>query len=114
MKVKASDSVILVTNYGMGNSDEALQIKLFQKYLQLITESDLLPNSICFYTNGVKCVASNSSLLPALQAIEEKGVRLVVCNTCLEYFGLESSIGIVGGMTDIIEAQFAAEKVISL
>ncbi len=110
----ASKTVILVTNYGMGKSDEALQLKLLGKYLQLITEGGLLPNSICFYADGVKSVTADSPLLPQLKAIEEKGVRLIVCSTCLEHLGLEAAVGIVGGMPDIIEAQFNAEKVITL
>lgn len=110
----ASNSVILVTNYGMGKSDEALQTKLLGKYLQLITEGGLLPNSICFYTDGVKCVTADSPMLTKLQAIDEKGVRLIVCSTCLQHLGLEAAVGIVGGMTDIIEAQFLAEKVITV
>jgi hypothetical protein len=41
---------------------------------------------------------------------------LVLCSTCLEYYGLldQVEVGIVGGMTDIIEAQWRAEKVITL
>lgn len=110
----ASNTVILVTNFGMGKSDETLQLKLLGKYLQLITEADILPNSICFYADGVKCVTANSLVLPQLKAIEEKGVRLIVCITCLEHLGLEVAVGIVGGMTDIIETQMNAEKVITL
>ena len=112
--MNASNTVILVTNYGMGKSDEALQIKLLDKYLQLITDGGLLSNSICFYADGVKCTTADSPILPQLKTIEEKGVRLIVCSTCLEYLGLEAAVGIVGGMPDIIEAQFTAEKVISL
>jgi hypothetical protein len=43
-------------------------------------------------------------------------VRLIVCSTCLDYFNLTDKVqvGIVGGMTDIIEAQAKAEKVITL
>jgi sulfur relay (sulfurtransferase) complex TusBCD TusD component (DsrE family) len=110
----ASNTVIIVRNYGMGKSDDTLQTKLFGKYLQLITEGGLLPNSICFYTDGVKCVTADSPVLSELKTIEEKGVRLIVCNTCLQYLGVKAEVGIVGGMTDIIEAQFSAEKVITL
>jgi hypothetical protein len=54
--------------------------------------------------------------LQQLRALESKGVRLIVCSTCLEYYKLTDKvkIGIVGGMTDIIEAQVKAEKVITL
>lgn len=112
--MNTSNTVILVTNYGMGKADEVLQTKLFGKYLELITAGELLPNSICFYTDGVKSVTADSPVLAQLKAIEAKGVRLIVCSTCLEHLGLEAAVGIVGGMTDIIEAQFMAEKVITL
>ena len=48
--------------------------------------------------------------------LEAKGVHLVICSTCLNYFGLEDQVevGVVGGMTDIIEAQWRADKVITL
>jgi hypothetical protein len=41
---------------------------------------------------------------------------LISCSTCLEYYGLSEKVqvGIVGGMTDIIEAQVKAAKVISI
>lgn len=45
-----------------------------------------------------------------------KGVRLIICSTCLNYLNLTDKVqvGIVGGMTDIIEAQRRADKVITL
>jgi hypothetical protein len=51
-----------------------------------------------------------------LAALERKGVRLVICSTCLGYFGLTESVhvGVVGGMGDILAAQAGAEKVITL
>jgi hypothetical protein len=44
------------------------------------------------------------------------GVRLIICSTCLNYFGLTEKVrvGIVGWMPDILEAQTRAGKVITL
>ena len=109
-----SNTVLLVSNYGMGNSTEELQLNLLKKYFTLILEADTLPNSICFYTEGVRCVGEDSPLLPQLTALEKRGVRLIICNTCLTSLGITAQVGIVGGMPDIIEAQMSAEKVISL
>jgi hypothetical protein len=41
---------------------------------------------------------------------------LIVCKTCLEYFGLleKVRVGIVGGMGDIIAAQWLADKVVTI
>ena len=110
------NTVILITNNGMGKADETLQQKLIGKYLELLQQNDSLPNAICFYTDGVKLVVEGSPVLNQLKSLEEAGVRLIVCSTCLEYFGLTDKvkIGIVGGMADIIEAQVKAEKVITL
>jgi intracellular sulfur oxidation DsrE/DsrF family protein len=100
----------------MGNAEVALQLTLIQKYFQLLLENDLLPSVICFYTDGVKLVVEGSPIIAILKEIETKGVHLIVCSTCLTFFGLQDQVqvGIVGGMTDIIEAQRRADKVITL
>jgi intracellular sulfur oxidation DsrE/DsrF family protein len=71
---------------------------------------------ICFYTDGVKLVTSGSPVLEQLKQMEAKGVRLIVCSTCLDAMGLadQVQVGIVGGMPDIIEAQVRARKVITI
>jgi intracellular sulfur oxidation DsrE/DsrF family protein len=109
-------TVILVTNNGMGNADIELQHKLMQTYLKLLIDSNTLPAAICFYTDGVRLVVGGSPVLAQLKAMEAKGVHLVVCQTCLNHFDLAGNVqvGVVGGMTDIIEAQWRADKVITI
>jgi hypothetical protein len=55
-------------------------------------------------------------VIDTLKSLEAKGVRLILCSTCLNYYNLieQVRVGIVGGMTDILEAQRRAGKVISL
>lgn len=110
------DTVILVSNNGMGKSDEALQLTLFGKYIELLMQNGELPAAICFYTDGVKLVCDGSPVIEKLRELEAKGVRLIVCSTCLNYYNLQDKVlaGIVGGMGDILEAQTKAEKVITL
>jgi intracellular sulfur oxidation DsrE/DsrF family protein len=116
MSVPDSDTVILVTRNGMGDAEPALQQKLITTYFKLLDENNILPAIICFYANGVKLVVEGSPVLASLQSLESKGVRLVLCSTCLDYTNLADKVqvGIVGGMTDIIEAQRLAGKVISI
>jgi intracellular sulfur oxidation DsrE/DsrF family protein len=110
------DSVILVTNYGMGKGPQDLQLILMGKYLELLAHQPELPAAICFYTDGVRLVVEGAPVLEQLARLEEKGVRLIVCSTCLNYLGLAEKVkvGIVGGMGDIIEAQSKAGKVITI
>ena len=110
------DTILLITNNGMGKAADPLPQKLISKYFELIEQNGLLPNAICFYTDGVKLVCEDSPVLAPLQELEKHGVRLIVCSTCLNFFGLENKVkvGIVGGMADIIEAQAQAAKIITL
>lgn len=116
MPVPDSDTVLLITRNGMGSADPELQQKLILTYLKLLDENNVLPAAICFYTEGVFLVVEGSPALDSLRTLEAKGVRLLLCSTCLGYFNLTDQVrvGIVGGMTDIIEAQRRAGKVISL
>jgi predicted peroxiredoxin len=116
MATTNSDTVILFTRNGMGTAEPELQIKLASTYFKLLDENNILPAAICFYTDGVKLVVEGSPVLDTLKSLESKGVRLILCSTCLNFFNLAEkvTVGIVGGMTDIIEAQMKAEKVISV
>ncbi len=110
------DTVLLFTGNGMGHADAALGRKLAGKYLDLLGQNGELPAAICFYTEGVKLVVDGSPVLEQLRALEARGMRLIICSTCLEYYHLtdQMRVGIVGGMPDILEAQMKAGKVISL
>jgi hypothetical protein len=112
----SASTLIQFTNDGMGHAEQALRHKLMRTYLQLLADNDLLPGAICFYTEGVKLVVDGSPVLDLLVSLEARGVHLIVCSTCLNHFGLTDKVkvGIIGGMTDIISAQWAATKVITL
>ena len=110
------NTTILITNDGMGKADLALQHKLIGKYLEIIQKNGNLPNAICFYADGVKLTVEGSPVLAQLAELEDNGVRLIICFTCLDYFGLTDKVkvGVVGGMGDIVEAQVKADKVITI
>jgi len=116
MSLPDSEIVVMISQNGMGDSEPELQLKLISTYLKLLDENNILPAAICFYTNGVRLAVEDSPVLDSLGSLEAKGVRLILCSTCLNFFDLADKVkvGIVGGMTDIIEAQRLAGKVISL
>jgi hypothetical protein len=116
MSVPDSETVLLITRNGMGDAEPALQHKLIATYFKLLDDNDIRPAAICFYANGVHLVVDGSPVLDSLKSLEMKGVRLILCSTCLNYYHLTDRVqaGIVGGMTDILEAQRQAGKVISL
>jgi intracellular sulfur oxidation DsrE/DsrF family protein len=112
----SAPNVISFTRNGMGHAPADLQQKLAAKYLSLTLESGDLPAQILFYTEGVRLACEGSPVLDQLKAFEAKGVELVLCSTCLEYFDLSDKVvvGVVGGMGDILTALQQAGKIIPL
>lgn len=111
-----ASTLLILTNDGMGHAEQALRHKLVGTYLALLLENGTLPGAMAFYTQGVRLVVEGSPVLDQLAALESKGVHLIICKTCLDYFGLAERVrvGLIGGMGDILAAQAKAGKVITL
>lgn len=110
------DTVILFTRFGLGDGPEALRLELAKKFLTLTLASGSLPAKMIFYTEGIRLACTGSPVIELLQDFESKSTELVLCQTCLNYFGLDKSVqaGVVGGMGDILEALQKAQRVISV
>ncbi len=110
------DTVLLFTRPGLGYGPQDLQETLVKKFLGLLLDGGQLPAKLLFYTDGVRLACEGSPVLDLLSQLEASGVELVLCKTCLDYFGLTNSVrvGVVGGMGDIIEAMHKASKVITV
>lgn len=110
-----NESMVLFTRFGMGDAPAELQQKLAGVFLKLLAQ-DTPPGVIAFYGDGVKLTCEGSPVIDQLRALSDNGARLVVCQTCLDFFGLREQmrVGIVGGMGDIIAAMKSAAKVISV
>ena len=72
------------------------------------------PDVLCFYTEGVYNVADDSPTLLGLQLLAGLGTRVVACQSCLAYYGVEGrqQVGEVVGMDEIVRLLTSAEKVI--
>lgn len=109
--------VIVFKTQGLGMTDDMLlKEKLAKTYLNLALQMEPLPAAICFYTDGVRLACEGSTVLDELKALESRGVRLVLCQTCLDTFKLldKVAVGVVGGMGDIITAMWQADSVITV
>lgn len=107
----------LITSDGMGQTTEGpLKEKLIKTFLTLLEQSDPLPGAVCFYTDGVRLVCTGSPVLEELSRLEKRGVRLIICQTCLNYFQLteQVKVGIVGGMADILTVMQTADSVVTI
>lgn len=110
------NTLIQVTQNGMGTGSEELGLKLITNYFKLLDADGRLPKIIVFYNAGVKIVCEGSPAIEALKNLEQKGVKMLACKTCLDYYKLTDkiNIGSIGSMPDIITLQSDASKVINL
>jgi len=116
MTTPRQDVTLLVTRNGMGQADPALGHKLAGTFFDLLDLENRLPGRVCFYAEGVKLVCEGSPVLETLAALESRGVRLLVCSTCLKFYELEGArvVGEASDMRAIQAAQWDATKVISI
>lgn len=110
------NTLIQVTKNGMGSGDNDLSLLLVKNYMTLLSEESELPKVIAFYNEGVKLICSGSPVLEILKTLEQKGVKMVACKTCLSHYKLmdDLKVGIIGTMMDFIVLQKAANKVVNL
>lgn len=107
--------VYVIASDTMGRGDDLLGRSLLQTYIQTIAKVEPLPQRIIFYNSGVRVVATESDALAALQALQAKGVEILVCGTCLDFYQLKSAIqvGQISNMFAIMDATIHAAKVVS-
>lgn len=110
------DFIILVTSQYMGKGSDELGGILMKGFFYALSESYNLPQAVIFMNSGVKLAVEGTEILESLSALESKGVEILSCGTCLDYFNLKDKL-VKGGVTNmytIVERLNEAKKVITI
>jgi len=101
----SSEYVICIKSERMGEGDPELGNILIKAFINSLKDQDKLPTHIVFYNSGVKLTVKNSPVIDALKALEEDGIRIIVCGTCIDFYGLkeELGVGMISNMYSITE-----------
>jgi len=78
---------LLVTSDRIG-AEEELGGVLMRAMLNALAENDILPEKIILMNAGVKMTVLGSDAADALKTLEDRGVDVMACGTCLKYYGL--------------------------
>ncbi|QNB48049.1 sulfurtransferase-like selenium metabolism protein YedF [Thermanaerosceptrum fracticalcis] len=110
------DYVLLITSPGIGKGEEKLGKKLMTSYLHCLNEGEDLPSHILFLHEGVKLVVEETPVLTLLQSLAAKGVKILACGTCLDYFQIKDQVkvGEIGNMYGTRDILAWAGKVITI
>lgn len=105
--------VLVLSRPFMGTGSEELGKILIQACINSLKETTPLPSCILFYNAGVTLACEDSPVLQALRELESRGVRMLVCGTCLDYYDLKPRLkaGRVSNMYDIMQTIASAGTV---
>jgi selenium metabolism protein YedF len=116
--VPGSKLVVSVPHDSFGSGgDPMLEEVLGRAYFHTLTELDKgLPDTLIFYDKGVFLTLHDSHVLEDITALEQKGVTILVCGTCLKHFNVlkDLAVGSVSNMYEIAEELGTAERFYSI
>lgn len=100
--------VILIGQAGLGAGDAKLGGLILANFLRLLGEREDRPEYIILWNEGVRISVEGSSWIEHLKRLQEQGVKIICCRTCIEFLGLEGQIAVgeIGNMPGIQEILF--------
>ncbi|MFC2067657.1 sulfurtransferase-like selenium metabolism protein YedF [Chloroflexota bacterium] len=106
--------VLLITSCVMGKGDDQLGELLMANFLRLLGENQEKPTTMVFLNSGVRLVCDGSNVLDHVIKLEELGIEILACTTCLEYFDLadKPKVGKQTTMVKSIQSIMTADAVI--
>ena len=109
-------TTIFINKDRLGHGSDELGKTLINAFIATIKDLSVQPRTICFMNTGVKLAVEGAETQPYLKELEEKGIELLVCGTCLGYFNLKEKLGAgkISNMYDISETMLKSSKVITI
>lgn len=83
---------VVIGSKELGRGDDRLGGLLMANMLRVMGEANERPETVIFMNAGVFLLCEGSKVLEHIRNLEGKGVRLLACTTCLEYFDLADKL----------------------
>ena len=98
----AAGATVLIASDRLGKGADELGALLLKGFIYALAEADIAPRRIIFMNSGVRLSTEGSNSLADLERLSEKGVELLSCGTCLDYYGLKEKLA-VGRISNMYE-----------
>lgn len=108
------DYVVVIRGETMGEGEHELGTMLMRACINSLSDLDVLPSYVILYNGGVKLAVRETDTARGLEKLTAKGVEIVLCGTCTDYYELTDSlaVGTVSNMYRINSILAAADHVI--
>ena len=102
-KIERKGFVLGTDKLGKGSDD--LGKILMKSFIYTISERKPYPSFLIFLNGGVKLTVEGSESLEDIKKLEEAGVEIVSCGTCLDFFEISDKlkVGSISNMYDIVD-----------
>jgi selenium metabolism protein YedF len=109
-------SVVVLSADVMGRGEHELGKILLKALLNTLAESDPLPWRMVLFNRGALLAVEGEDTVEALLNLSRLGVEILVCGTCLDFFGLKDklAVGTVSNMYDILTTMLAATNSVTI
>ena len=108
--------IVVVTSKEMGYTagDSQIGEKLMTIFLNTLAKEEVLPTAILFYNSGVYYTLKDAETLEDVKALADKGVKVLTCGMCLDYFGLDKEVpvGEVGTMGQFVDLMRKSDRIV--
>lgn len=110
----AGDTVVVISSDQMGTGSGELGATLMKGFIYALSQLDKLPRTMLFYNGGAKLTVEGSAAVEDLRNMERRGVEILTCGTCLNYFGLTEklAVGSATNMYSIVEKMSGAGHIV--
>ena len=110
------DWAVFVGRDVIGDGDRELGTSLMRMFFYTLSQGEDKPGAVLFMNAGVRLPTLDGQVVEHLRALAAAGVEILVCGTCLNFYGLteQLQVGAVSNMYDIVARMQKAGKVISL
>ena len=108
--------VLVLSQDVMGRGNDDLGQILIKSFFHTLAETKPAPDAIIFLNSGVKLVADGSPVIDDIRLLENNGVRILACGTCLDFFKLKDTLvaGAISNMYEIKELMLTSSSTINL
>ena len=113
-KRRGQKVVVYVNSQFLGVGEEALGTILIRSFFKTLLDSETKLFRMIFINSGVRLTSEGSEVLETLKSLSEKGVEILSCGTCLDFYGLKEKVkvGMTSNMYDIVQSLMEADRLI--
>jgi len=107
-------SVFVISSNAMGKGNDELGKILMKSFIHTIIDVEHGPDILILYNTGVKLATADYGVVDDLKALEAKGVKILVCGTCVNFFELSGKIqaGHLSNMYEIAGTLSTAGRIV--